>query len=901
MSWLSRVVNVFRADRVSREIDEELQFHLDSRIEDLVRAGVSPEAAEREARRRLGHPLLLRDRSRDIKLLPWLESVCYDVRFGLRMLLKHRVITAAALVSLAVAVGASVGAFSLVDALILRPLPVDNPNELVYLTFIHDDQQGAAPDGSQEVASFNYPLYLQLREASRSSARLFAVGYRWVRRAVVDDRDGTEERLSVQWISGEAFEILRLRPQLGRLLNAHDDEVPGESPVAVVSHRFWMRRLGGSPQALGRWIRIDDKRFRIVGVGPPGFTTLEPGTEIDVWVPIAMGDAEAITNPGWQWFRIWGRRAPDALLGRLRERLQAMFTNQRRQRAAEFAADTPRERVRRYIAAPLAIRSAANGPSHLRTQFERPLWILTALIGLVLLTACSNVASLLVARAAAREREMAVRVSIGAGRGRLIQQLLIESAILAVAATAAGVVFASLAAPAIIAHLSRQDDPIWLDLHLDGRAITFTLIVCAVTTMLCGLIPALRASTVGPIEAMKRSGARLTGHLGVLKTLVAAQVGFIFVVLFVSALFLTSFARLETADPGFNGEGVVLLDLESPDLQDERMLPQARAVADQLLEAVRRQPGVEAASLSGWPLFRGWGWDADIRIPGRRPLPIAPYYLAVSPRFFQTMRMQLLAGRDLTSADRTGDESSAVVVNEAFARYFYTGENPVGRRFDRLGEKNRPLAQEIVGLVKDAKYNDLRERTKPTVYVRLSGLHESTMQVRTTGDPLALAGLLRRQLPRVHPSVRVTDIKLQSALVADTLVRERLLALLSAFFALVVLALAAVGLYGVLSYAVVQRTPEIGIRMALGAPTRRVVRLVLGEVTLATAIGLASGAIVGVAMARFVTSLLFEVKATDPVSFAWPVVALAAAAAAAVIPPALRATRVDPVVALRYE
>lgn len=296
MSWLSRVVNVFRADRVSREIDEELQFHLDSRIEDLVRAGASPEAAEREARRRLGHPLLLRDRSRDIKLLPWFEALLQDVRLGVRVLLKHRAVTAAALISLALALGASIGAFSVVDALILRPLPgVAAPEQLIYLTFRSPDSD---PSGRQDVASFNYPVFEQLRQMARPSAELFAVSFRWVRRAVVDERHGVEERLSVQWISGSGFETLRLRPTVGRLLTARDDAVPGGSPVAVISHRFWMRRFGGSPQALGRRVQIEDKRFQIVGVGPQGFTTLEPGTETDLWVPITMGEREALTNPG---------------------------------------------------------------------------------------------------------------------------------------------------------------------------------------------------------------------------------------------------------------------------------------------------------------------------------------------------------------------------------------------------------------------------------------------------------------------------------------------------------------------------------------------------------------------------------------------------------------------------
>jgi predicted permease len=887
---------------MDRDIDDELRFHLDARVEELVASGMPRDEAEREARRRFGQPLSLRERSRDVKFFPRLDALRTDVRFGLRMLFKHPVVTAAALVSLALAMGSSLAAFSLIDALILRPLPVRSPSELVYLTYQQPDAT-ASTETADERDSFSYPAFLDLRQQARSYASLFAVSYSGpAGRAVIDPSAG-QEPLRVQWISGDAFGILGIRPALGRLLTASDDRKVGEGAVAVLSHRFWMRRFGGSPSVLGRIIRIEDaqdRTFEIVGVAQEGLSSLEPGNPTDAWVPITMGDPNSLDSKGWQWFRAWGRLAPRVSAAQLQRPLQAAFSSFRRDFAREFAGQAPPDLVKRYVNAPLDVRPASNGPSSVRRNFGRPLWILAAMVALVLLIACTNVANLFIARAAAREREMALRVSIGAGRGRLVQQLLVEAALLAAGACVLGIAFARVAAPAIVSRLTPATNPTWLDLRFDWRALAFSAVVCAAATLLCGIAPALRASTVAPQDALKTGGGRHTSDFGLLRPLIAAQLGFSFVVLFLSALLLSSFHRLSTVDLGFVPDGLVLLRLRATDLAGDGKVEQSRAAARQMLDEVRRQPGVTAASLSSWALMHGNGWSSLVRMPGHATDSLEIYYLGVSPGFFETMRINRLAGRELMAGDSRAERQS-VVVNESFARRFYGSSLPLGQRFERLDGREKTMSQEIVGVVADAKYRDLREPAPPTVYVPLDQLDGATLEVRTQGQPLALASMLRQAISRVHPSLEVRSVELQSTVVENTMIRERLLALLSAFFALVALALAGVGLYGVLSYGVVRRTREIGIRVALGARRPRIVRLIVSDVALAAVIGLAAGLAAGLALARVVATLLFEITPTDASSLAIASAALLGAGIAAAVPPALRATRVDPIVALRYE
>ncbi len=834
--------------------------------------------------------LRAREASRDVKLATWLESLGKDVRFAVRVLWKDRTVTGAAIVSLGLAIGGCTAAFSLVDALMLRPLPVREPHRLVYLTFPNFER----PD-EPDRDSFNFPLFQRLRSEAREGVRLFAASYDFRQQATFSASPGQEERLRVQYVSGDAFATLGLEPAAGRLLTASDDVSPGEHPVAVLGHAFWQRRFGGAPSVVGRTVAFDGYTFEIVGVAPRGFSGLEPGTFIDVWVPTMMYSRAALSNPGWSWFRVLGHLGPGIEPEQVHGPLQAAFTWSLHERAKMFPRDAPREPLERFLKTPLRIRPAANGPSLLRRQFERPLWILAAIVGLVLLVAGSNVTNLLLARAAAREREMSLRLSIGAGRARLVQHALVESGVLTLGACALALPFALAAAPAIVAMLAPTESPAFLDLRLDWRVLTFLGSTGLLATAFLGLAPALMASGVSPMGALKSSGTRLSTRTGALGPLLSLQVTFSVVVLFVSALLLVSFMRLTRVDLGFNPSGVLCVTVESRTrLGNEEQ----RLLAERVLDRVRRLPGVERASQSGRALFSGFGWASAIRLPGRALDIRESHFLEVSDGFFDTLQIPLRSGRTLTREDIQRKPDVNVVVNEAFVRRYFAGEPAVGRTFSR-DDRNGPIVHHIVGVVADAKYRSVRDPAPAIVYVLSGGL--GTLQVRTVHDPLAAAPMLLREIQALDGSLRVSQVVLQSTLVDNTLLRERLLALLSGFFASIALALVGVGLYGVLSYAVVQRTKEIGIRAALGAGRLVIIRSVLAGAGLSMVAGALAGLAGGTYLARFVRSLLYEVVPLDPWSLMLPLGALIATAVVAALMPALRAVRVDPVVALRFE
>jgi len=822
------------------------------------------------------------------------NSLFLDARFGLRMLRKHSVVTAAAVLSLSLAIGACTAAFSLIDALILRPLPVHDPAQLIALTF------PGMNSGPVENSRFSQPLFERFRDAVGARVDFFEISLEGpLQQAVLDDSGGSEEKIRVEWVSGNTFGTLGVQPALGRLLTVADD--PREPRAVVLSHGFWIRRFGGSAAVLGRRLTLNDKQFQIVGVAQQGFSGLEPGAMTDLWVPIATrADAKTLLDPDSDWAQIWGRLKPGVEPEQLRQILQATFTNFRREQARRvFPSDTPPNRVAKFINTPLRVRSAARGGVTLmRFQFERPLWIVGMIAVLVLLIAGSNVANLFIARAAAREHEMAMRISIGARRGRLFQQMVIESGLVAGAACAMGLAVSSSAAPAIVSLLAPVDNPAYLDLRTDWRVLGFLALAGVLTTVLFGMAPALRASRVAPNEVLKAQSDKHSGGIGMLRPLLTAQVGFSFAVLFVAGLLLLSFQKLTSVDLGFSKSGIVLVNVAS---KAPRQAESARVAMLALLDRVRQVPGVQAAGMSAAALGGGatsWVMAPFIRFPGRETEKVRPYYLEVSPGFFETMQIRIFDGRDFVPRDTT-PASAAVIVNQAFARRYFPGDHPLGKRFERLADDPTPFSQEIVGVVGNAKYNNVREPALPIIYAPLR--KAATLEVRTAADPLSIVPALREEIQRADPGLHVTGVTLQSTRIDETLLAERLLALLAGFFAVVAVVLAAVGLYGVLSYSVVRRTKEIGIRMALGAKQSAVVRLVMTDITLTAVVGLAAGLACGMVLARFAGSILFEVKPADVRSIALPVVCLLLASVLAALPPLLGAARVDPTVALRAE
>jgi predicted permease len=894
MSWLSRVANVFRSADVERGLDEEMAFHVESRIADLVADGMTPDVAEALARRQFGNRLRLREDSRDVKLLPWLDSLMRDLRLGIRMLHKNSLVTGAAIVSLSLALGACVAAFSLVDALILRPLPVHQPERLVHLTY---PARNPNPDATDDDV-FSYPAFVRLRDAGRGRVDLFAMAYPHRARVTFDGASAEREAIRAQFVSADAFERLGVAAAAGRTLTTQDDQPRGAHPVAVLSHAFWMQRFAGDPGLVGRWFTVHgskgDRQFQIVGVADPRFRGIEPGYSTDVWLPYAMEAPSAFGNTGYRTLRLIGRLAEGVALEQVAGVLQTAFTNFRRDDAANSpGTGPPHDRVARFVDIPLHVRSAATGVSRLRATFQRPLWVLTGIAGLMLLIAGSNVANLFLARAAARENELSLRLSLGASRGRLAQQMLVESTIVGGVACLLAVMFAVVAAPAVVGMLRSTDDSVLLDLGVDWRIVAVVAASTVLISALLGLAAARRASSAAPMAALKRGGGRVASRAGAMRPFVVVQVAFSLIVLFVGGLLVRSFVKLSSVDPGFDASRVLLASGEPIQRLE---LHQQRVALLQVLDRVRELPGVAVVSAAEFNVL-GRPWRNHIPVSGSADtieVTMAP----VMPDYFETMRIPLRAGRTFVRQDFDKDSPTAVIVNESFARRYFGAEPPVGRVFDARFGKAAP--HEVVGVVADVHY-DLRSPPAPTVYMLLPLESFRTLHIRVTGDPTVIAAGLREEVRAATPLLRVTAITSQSAMVDRTVVRERLLALLAGFFALVGLVLTAVGLYGTLSYAVVRRRREIGIRIALGARAAEAVRTVLADTAATTLVGTVSGLAAGLYASRFVETMLFEVGRFEISSLALPFVTMLLAALVAVAVPAYRAARVDPVNALRGE
>ena len=669
--------------------------------------------------------------------------------------------------------------------------------------------------------------------------RLFGMSDQSRGDATFDD-SGQPEKVYGQWISGDALAILGVKPALGRLLTPSDDLKPGQHPVAVLSYDFWSRRFGRNPGVLGRWVTIREKQLQIVGVAEKGFTGVEPGIMTDIWAPNMMWDDRAISDSGYALVSDLGPhaarcRAGAGARGLCRRYSRTSVASRQPCARANRATVSSASSTRRSI----CDRRRTVLPDCGRTS-NAPCGSSPAVAVLVLLIACSNVASLLVARAASREREMALRMSIGAGRGRLIQQMLIESALLSIASCTLGALIAMMAAPRVVSMLSTSRSIVRLDLQLDWRLLVFLAAAGSLVTFLFGLAPAFRASAVSPIDALKSGSGKHTARVGLFRPLVAAQTAFSFVVLFVAGLCLASFAKLVRTDLGFDRNNLAIVNVEA------RELRQGEHEGAGNLGTASGAPRTDSPALSRPACRDGVCSKAPdgtraCGFPVEAVDAYDPWYLPVSPRFLETMRIRLVDGRDFEWRDAQPELPSAVIVNESFARRYFPGESPLGKRFFRVEGGTTLVAQDIIGVAGDAKYTTIRETTPPTVYDPYRPEDSAAVQVRTQLETGALAAVLRDELPRIHPAFRLADVTLQSTLVENTLVRDRALALLSAFFSVVAMVLVAVGLYGVLSYSVVQRTREIGIRLALGARPLRVVGLVLSEVGSVTAIGLVIG------------------------------------------------------------
>jgi predicted permease len=884
MSLWSRIANVFRGDGPSREIDEELESH----IAEAIEQGRDPAAA----RRAFGSPLRHREESRDLRMIAWLDSLRADAVFGWRQLTKRKVTSAAAILSLALGIGACTSAFRLIDALLLRPLPITDPQRLYDLS-----RQEIGWDGKPGTFDgWAYPAFRQMRAAVKDKAELIAISY--ADRTDLTYRSDLEmEKAYVQYVSGWMFGSFGLRPSLGRLFTENDDLEPGAHPYAVVSHDYWTRRFGQDPRIVGRTFRMGGRVYEIVGVAEGPFTGTEPGTMIDIFLPAMMNPA--VSRSDSTWHRTLALLKPGVAAEPIRKKLNAISLAFERERAKGFT-NMSKQSIENYLHQTVMLEPASSGVSDMQESNRRSLAALGVLVGLVLLIACANVANLMTAQAAARAREMALRVSIGAGRWRLVQLVLVESVMLALLAAAIGGIFAGWWAPFVVSIINPPDNPARLFLPADWRVLGFGLGLTIGVTILFGLTPALRSSRVQPVSALK-GGEDPHSRRRVMHALIALQVAFCFLVLFVAGLFASTFQRLAHQSVGFSAERLLTLETVTPRAQPP-------AFWDQVAQHLRTAPGVEMVALAGWPLLSGQGWNDSVSMNGGPPSDDLVYFLNVSPGWVDAMKIPWIGGRDFRASDTY---PGVAIVNETFAKRYFPGDNPIGRTFDQTEDEGAHIRLQIVGLVRDARYRGMREPIPPVAYVPFQAIdnqgagrpiRRGTFIVRTSSsNPLALAASLRQEVARARPGFRVSNIRTQMEINQSLTVRERLLAMLAVFFAAVALVLAGVGLYGVLDYSVLQRRREIGIRLAIGAQPAHIARRVTGEVFAMVLIGAAAGLGLGIVSVRYIEALLYQVKPTELGVLALPAVTILAAAFLAALPAVIRAVRIDPVAMLRAE
>lgn len=920
--------------RKDEELNTEIQQHLDEAIRDRIAGGEAPDEARANALREFGNVGLIKEVTREMWGWGTIERLMQDLRFGLRMLRKQKGVTVIAVLSLALGVGANTALFSVVDAMLLKRLPVKEPEQLVlFQTYTPREfrpggyggsVQPDAATGQVRRTSFPYVSYQRMREQQPDTLTdLFAFS----RLNVNLLADGQADVANGHLVTGNYYAALGLQPALGRLLNEADDKAAAE-PVAVLGYQYWQRFFGGKASVIGQQIKLNNRAFTVVGVTPPGFEgTGQVGATEQVTIPLAL-EPLLFDNPqqsqlatGGPWFlRVMGRLRPGATQAQAQGQLEAAF---RQSIAEQRAARNVVLQARGDALPPLApqeyprlvLASGSQGEMETRERYAPALYLLFGVVGLVLLIACANVANLLLARASARQKEISVRLALGASRGRLLRQLLTESVMLASAGGAAGLLFAWWLKDGLLA--VGEWGPRALEPALDARVFGFTIALSLLTGIVFGLAPAWRATQVDLTPTLKDSGrsSSAASRSWLSRGLVVMQVALSLVLLIGAGLFVRTLVNLQRADLGFNANNLLTFRV-APSLsgyKNERLVQ----LYDRITERLSALPGVNDVTFSAVSLLAQNSGETEIYL--RNALTTAPpaaghaqatgnsFGNIVSENFLATMEIPLLAGRALTAQDDARAPQVAIV-NQAFANKFFPHENPIGKRFG--DDPKEPDAIEIVGLVKDAKYASQRAAAPPTVYFpwrqRAGSLFESTIAIRTAGDPNHLAAAVRQAMREVDETLPLRSLKTQIEQADETLRMERLFAKLVTLFGLLAQTLAAIGLFGVLAYAVSTRTHEIGIRMALGAGRYEVLKLIVKQGMALSLIGLTLGLTGAYGLTKYLESrmqlskMLYGIKPTDPLTYGVVATLLIVVALLACYLPARRATKVDPLIALRH-
>jgi putative ABC transport system permease protein len=886
--------------RRKRDLDEEIEAHLRMAVRDRVERGESLVEARAAAAKEFGNVPLVKDVTRETWGWGWLESAVQDLKYALRRLVKSPGFTIAAIATLALGIGANTAIFELLDAVLLQSLPLRNPQELAVVRVVDMDKARGSYSIAYPVVT--NPIWEKLREDHQGFSEIAA----WANTGFSRDSGGDARFVNGLWVSGDFFRVLGVRAIQGRVFTAEDDRRGCGLPGAVISYGFWQQEYGGGP-VLGRKLMLNDKPVEVIGVTPASFFGVDVGRTFDVALPVCsqpfLNTRNRLDSSTQWWLSVIGRRDPSWPVKRVAAHLgaasPAIF-------AATLRPDYPVESVKDYLAMKLTAAPSAAGVSMLRETYSDPLRFLLGISGLVLLITCANLASLMLARTSAREREMAVRLAIGAGRSRLIRQVLSESLLLSLAGAVAGAVLARTLSRGLVAFLNTANNPVSLDFKQDWRLFAFLLAVSLVTCVLFGLAPALRASRTAPGAAMKTGGHGMTasrGRLGFRGALVVSQVALSLVLLFTALLFTESLRNLLTDDPGFQAKGVLIAWLDFTRLQ----IPLDRRAVFQreLLDRIRAIPGVDVAADTDIVPLSGEGWGNPVWMDGRDGTQRKDSnFSSVSPQYFKTLSIPMLAGRDFNEND-TIQSPRAAIVNEAFARLLGLGENPIGMRFRREATPTSPeQVNEIVGLVKDTKYSSIRRPAAAIAYLGITQDKDAdnSMQVlvRSKLPMETVEAAIRRTVHEVSSGISFNFTGLQDQ-IGQSLLAERLLATLSGFFGALAVVLAMIGLYGVMSYTVAERTSEIGIRMALGAQRTDVTAMILRKASALLVAGLALGAGLSLACASAASALLFGLKPRDPVTLGIAAAVLAAVALGASYLPARRAAALDPIASLKEE
>jgi predicted permease len=845
-----RLAALFARRLIRSRAEEELQFHLAMLEQRNIECGFAPAEARAQARRQLGNPMLITEHTLDSWRYAFVSTLIQDVRYGLRGFRKNPGFAATAVLSLALGIGANTAIFRLFDALLLRPLPVKSPEELVLVTRHVGDQRSlmlnngerAAFSGSETLAGLCASRHSRIR-VTRSGESQFAEG---------------------MFAGGNCFSLLGVGATLGRTITETDDQPSASAFVAVLSYGYWQRQFGADPSVIGQKIDLDSRPFTIAGVAPPGFIGLEPGAPADIIVPLTSFHSPLLTNPDVYWLRLLGRRKSGVSIEQVQADLDV--------RASRIP-QTPRAN-RVTPAARLEVVPADSGFGAARMEFSLPLRLLMGAVALVLLIACANLASLLLARISGRRQEIDLRMALGAGRGRLLRQLLTESVLLSGMGGLAGAGIAFVTSPLLVQAMSRGRMAISVELSMDGRTLLFIAASSLLTGVLFGIVPALRA-----IRQTNIAGAGLKTSLRRWSSvLIVSQVALCVVVLVSAGLLLGSLRKLQQVDPGFRKEHVLLLTIRPDNYKGQSALSLHRDILHRLAVI----PAVEVVTTF---------MDAPL---GGSSITTKGFSInQVGPGFFETMGIPLLAGRALNEQDAV-EQRPVAVISARVVRQFFSDRNPLGQHLDVFGAD-----RVVVGVVGDARYRSLRQPAEPMVYEPVFA--PGSYALRTTGDPRALAGFVRRELRDVARDVPVWSLDTLDALVDGTLVQERMVSGLCGLFGVFALLIASIGLYGRLSYSVAERTAEIGVRMALGARQSRILWMVLRDALILTLCGIAIGLPLALASTKLLRTLLFAVTPTDATTLVAIATSIIGISMIAGYIPARRAASVDPVVALRAE